>query len=262
MSKSEMEKELNKAYEALNDEFELKKLRLENNELKQQLVNTEAQNKRVLEKLELIVSDNQDLQKRLAEKEHSIGILNQHITDKSIEVESLSDEISSLEQHLTHYQCEVFNLKEQLAELKGTLILQENYFADIKSFNNKRDYAKPIFGQMQEYLNHYKVKDKFKVFCSNCGRWEEYEFKDITFDEMRYDIYIQCKNCPRSLNTNYFPEQAVFFYKFIADLGALQRMQDYSLIESYKAQIDMLEAKLKEQGSEQSSQKTETASKV
>ena len=44
MSKSEMEKELNKAYEALNDEFELKKLRLENNELKQQLAEKEKEN--------------------------------------------------------------------------------------------------------------------------------------------------------------------------------------------------------------------------
>ena len=39
-----MEKELNKAYEALNDEFELKKLRLENNELKQQLAEKEKEN--------------------------------------------------------------------------------------------------------------------------------------------------------------------------------------------------------------------------
>ena len=37
--------------------------------IEQQLVDTEAQNKRVLEKLELIVRDNQDLQKQLAEKE-------------------------------------------------------------------------------------------------------------------------------------------------------------------------------------------------
>lgn len=39
-----MEKELNKAYEALNDEFELKKLKLENNELKQQLAEKKKEN--------------------------------------------------------------------------------------------------------------------------------------------------------------------------------------------------------------------------
>lgn len=44
MSKSGMEKELNKAYEILNDEFELKKLKLENNELKQQLAEKKKEN--------------------------------------------------------------------------------------------------------------------------------------------------------------------------------------------------------------------------
>ena len=44
----------------------------ENKQLKQQLADTEAQNKRVLEKLELLVKDNQDLQQQLAEKDKAI----------------------------------------------------------------------------------------------------------------------------------------------------------------------------------------------
>jgi DNA repair exonuclease SbcCD ATPase subunit len=45
-------------------------------ELKQQLADTETQNKRVLEKLELIVSANQELEQKLAEKEKQIEKIN------------------------------------------------------------------------------------------------------------------------------------------------------------------------------------------
>lgn len=54
----------------------IQNLRVDVAELKQKLADTEAQNKRVLEKLELLVKDNQDLQQQLAEKDETIEKLN------------------------------------------------------------------------------------------------------------------------------------------------------------------------------------------
>ena len=88
MSKKELTNQLKKAYKSLEEEFKNKGRpnTIEDNNvdydncniyamlqkiatLEKQLADSEAQNKRVLEKLELIVRSNQELEKELAEKE-------------------------------------------------------------------------------------------------------------------------------------------------------------------------------------------------
>ena len=65
MTKDELIDKLDKAFEPLDDDFEFARLEAENRRLKQMLADSEAQNKRVLEKLDLIVRSNQELEKAL-----------------------------------------------------------------------------------------------------------------------------------------------------------------------------------------------------
>ena len=65
MSKDELIDKLDKAFEPLDDDFEFTRLEAENRRLKQMIADSEAQNKRVLEKLELFVRSNQELEKTL-----------------------------------------------------------------------------------------------------------------------------------------------------------------------------------------------------
>lgn len=63
------------------------RLRAEKAELEKEFANTEAQNKRVLEKLELIVRDNQDLQKQITEREKEIELLKKQLENAKAETE-------------------------------------------------------------------------------------------------------------------------------------------------------------------------------
>ena len=59
-----------------------------------------------------------DLEAKLAEKEHSIGMLNQHLTDKAIEIERLGEELAEKEK-------EIAELKQKL---KNTIKIYSDDF--------------------------------------------------------------------------------------------------------------------------------------
>lgn len=70
-----------------------------------------------------------DLEAKLAEKEHSIGILNQHLTDKAIEIERLGEELKELQEYhdkypysySEEYMLNNKELKQQLAKKEKLL---------------------------------------------------------------------------------------------------------------------------------------------
>lgn len=169
-------------------------------ELKHQLADTEAQNKRVLEKLELLVKDNQDLQQQLAEKDKEIDMLksqnqffmeetkrlNQLSNLKDQEIEELKANQTPTRKRLTPKNWDKYNLADKLryrnSQVKEALIRISNMneMEDVLR-SQLKDQRHQICDRIREFVkygNDIKT-DKELAFAIEDGLYFEAPIRNI-----------------------------------------------------------------------------------
>ncbi len=129
-----------------------------------------------------------DLEAKLAEKEHSIGMLNQHLTDKAIEIERLSEELKEKESEIkvgefwhSAYQGKQLDYDKVYAELRQSYdeieklqhyndrLAQGIYHSYGEHFVSKINQDKISFcieklEQIKKFYNEYNYSDKHTTY--------------------------------------------------------------------------------------------------
>ena len=110
-------------------------------------------------------SEKWKLERQLAQKEHSIGMLNQHLTDKTIEIERLSEEIEEINREFvqsTHDWKEIVEEKEKEIEM-----LKNNYIGGMQNANEATKIFKEECRKEKQSKTEFAIQQlqRVKDFC-------------------------------------------------------------------------------------------------
>ena len=118
---AEKESEADQRYKDWQEEIrECDGLRVVLSEVRKQLDDTETQNKRVLEKLELIVRANQELEQKLAEKDKEISNLKGLVNERDKQIKNLKTNKKRVVEHKN--KVKISFAVEQLEKVKENII--------------------------------------------------------------------------------------------------------------------------------------------
>ena len=185
----------------------------ENNELKHQLAekdktieNWQTMYQSVMQSCHNGIEEDKRLREQLAEKEHSIEMLNQHITDKAIEIERLGEELEELktenmnifeyskevEQQLAEKDKELLEIKQRIAE-KASKEFQEMIDKRENHNQDKISFAVEQLEKVKEFCNQREkdftyLRDEIKAISHN--KWVDY-IEELRFIKAHIDNQIE-----------------------------------------------------------------------
>ena len=156
--------------------------------LRQQLADTETQNKRVLEKLELIVRANQELEQKLAESEKNVEFYKERYSDATTSAYGADLMAKDYQWHL---EKEIAELKQQLAEKEEEIKKLE--FLQFESEENKLILATSKRITQDKISFAVEQLEKVKEFVRDNASYVMGDFASVWEDDLLNELDNQIK---------------------------------------------------------------------
>ena len=144
---------------------------------------------------------NKELERQIAKKEHSIGMLNQHITDKAIEIERLGEEIEDLKAENMNIFEYSQKIEQELAEKSKEAKMLELELGMYKSVNNLLntygiEKAREVLMQTEKERNQDKIKfaiDNLRCLKEKIDNAKNHKLDAINTNELSQILNQQIK---------------------------------------------------------------------